>query len=453
MGSPGPSHLKVPARHPRPARFSEDALAVEFARRYANELRFTTSTGQWHIWNGHYWEEDSTCLVIERIRQICRAEGSACKDPHLKRRLASHRTINAVERLARTDPDIAVRADRWDRNPWLLNTPGGVVDLRTGRTCPGDRQDNLTMCTAVGPSGECPLWHSFLSKITDGDHELQLFLQRISGYALSGSTQEHALFFLYGTGANGKSVFLNTLSGLMGEYARTAPMGAFSATRNERHPTELAGLKGARLVTATETEEGRYWDEPKIKAITAGDPISARLMRQDFREYLPQFKVMIAGNHKPGLRNINEAMIRRLHFIPLLKTIPISQRDLRLFEKLHSEWPGILQWMINGCLAWQMEGLNPPQLVREATATYLESEDLVGQWLAECCNFEPAASSATGELFRNYSAWCQMRSQNPRSHRSFSLELEARGFALARSNRQRRLIGLRLVTHVTHGSN
>ena len=198
----------------------------------------------------------------------------------------------AVERLARTDRRHAAAIEDWDRDPWLLNTPGGTVDLRTGDIKPNDPNDLITKATAVAPGGGCPKFREFLARVTDGDQDLQAFLQRMAGYGLTGSTREHALFFLYGTGANGKSVFLNTLSGAAGDYHVTAPMEAFIASHSDRHPTELAMLRGARLVTAIETEEGRRWAESRIKTLTGGDPISARFMRQDFFEFLPVFKLM-----------------------------------------------------------------------------------------------------------------------------------------------------------------
>ena len=182
--------------------------------------------------------------------------------------------------------------------------------------------------------------------MTDGDHELVAFLQRVAGYALTGSTSAHALFFLYGTGANGKSVFVNTVAGILGDYHRTAPIETFTASSHERHPTDLAGLRGARLVTAVETEEGRRWAESRIKALTGGDKIAARFMRQDFFEFTPQFKLLIAGNHKPGLRSVDEAIRRRFNLIPFAVTIPDEERDENLTDNLKAEWPGILAWMI-----------------------------------------------------------------------------------------------------------
>jgi putative DNA primase/helicase len=215
----------------------------------------------------------------------------------------------------------------------------------------------MTKMTAVAPGGECPRFIAFLNEITNGDRALCDFLQRMFGYCITGSTREHGLFFFYGTGANGKSVLLNTVSGILGDYHRTAPIETFTASSVDRHPTELAGLQGRRLVTAIETEEGRRWAESRIKALTGGDKISARFMRADFFEYTPAFKLVIAGNHKPGLRSVDEAIRRRFHLIPFTVTIPEEKRDPDLFEKLSKEWPGILDWMINGAMHWQEKWL------------------------------------------------------------------------------------------------
>ncbi len=182
--------------------------------------------------------------------------------------------------------------------------------------------DYVTKMTAVAPRGDCPTFLAFLHRVMNGDQSLIAYLRRVLGYALTGVTNEHALFFAYGTGANGKSVLMSTTAGIMGDYHRTAPIETFTATHVDRHPTDLAMLRGARLVTATETEEGRRWAESRIKTLTGGDPVSARFMRQDFFEYTPAFKLVIAGNHKPGLRSVDEAIRRRFHLIPFGVTIP-----------------------------------------------------------------------------------------------------------------------------------
>jgi putative DNA primase/helicase len=249
---------------------------------------------------------------------------------------------------------------------------------------------------------------------------------------------------LYGTGANGKSVFVNTISGVMSDYAKTAPIEAFTASMNEQHPTDLAGLQGARLVTTTEIEDGKRWAESKIKRLTGGDKIPARFMRQDFFEYTPQFKLVIAGNYKPGLGAVGEAIRRRFHLIPFTVTIPEAERDEELTKKFRAEWGGILQWAIDGCLAWQREGLNPPAIVRDATEDYLAAEDCIGQWLEESCETGPNCSSTVAELYRSYQGWLIQNGEAECSQKRFSQYLEARGFTRERSSETRSFRGLTL---------
>jgi putative DNA primase/helicase len=303
-----------------------------------------------------------------------------------------------------------------------------TIELRTGTTRPPRREDYCTKSTAVAPGGDCPRWRQFLEEITAGDYELQTYLQRMAGYCLTGVTTEHALFFCYGTGANGKSVFVNTLAGIWGDYAVVAPMETFVASNVDHHPTDLAMLRGARLVIATETEAGKRWAESKIKMMTGGERISARFMRQDFFTFLPQFKLLISGNHKPGLRGVDEAIRRRLHLIPFNVTIPADRRDTQLSEKLKTEWPGILQWAVDGCLEWQLIGLAPPAAVRDATEAYLESEDSVSQWLDECCARDASYAEESSALFANWKNWAETRGEFIGSQKRLAQALETLGF-------------------------
>ncbi len=331
---------------------TDDALALCFSDRYADQLRHVSSWGKWLEWNGTHWRHDPTLATFDRARAICRAASKTCNDPRVSAKVASASTVAAVERLAKADRRHAATVEQWDADPWLLNTPGGTVDLRTGKMRKHLPADHLTKITAVAPGGECPMWHKFLATVTNNDADLQANIKRMAGYALTGSIREHALFFAFGTGANGKGVAINTLTGIMGDYAAVAGIETFTASTSDRHPTDLAMLRGARLVTAQETEEGRRWAESRIKSMTGGDPITARFMRQDFFTFQPTFKLLIAGNHRPGLRGVDEAIRRRFHLVPFAVRIAQDKRDLDLPEKLKVEWPGILKWAVEGCLEW-----------------------------------------------------------------------------------------------------
>lgn len=428
----------------QPAEYADDSLALTFTERHGDDLRFTAAWGRWSVWDGCVWRRDETLSVIDLARNVCRNASAECDDGRIAPRIASGATVYAVERLARADRRHAATVDQWDADPWLLNTPGGVVDLRTGKLRSATRGDYMTKVTAVAPGGDCPLWRSFLSRITNGNEEFQRFLQRMAGYALTGMTTEHALFFLYGMGANGKSVFLNTTSGLMGDYAKTAPIETFIDSKNEHHPTDLAGLQGARLVTAIETEDGRRWAESKLKTLTGGDAICARYMRQDFFQFTPQFKLIIAGNHKPGLRTVDEAMRRRFNLLPFTMTVPVSERDLDLAEKLCGEWGGILQWMIEGCIAWHSEGLRPPAVVREATEDYLAAEDALARWIEDRCVKGVNNREATSALWADWRQWTLTNEEPCGSPKRFSEQLEAHGFTKWRTKAARGFQGISL---------
>jgi putative DNA primase/helicase len=431
---------------PLPPRFSEEALALRFSRKHAHELRYVAGWGRWMCWDGTRWREDDTLAVFDRCRVICRRASAECGDTRERTamKIAAAQTVAAIERLARADRRHAALIEQWDTDPWLLNTPAGVVDLRTGEILKHRPNDYTTKLTAAAPGGDCPLWLGFLERVTAGDSELQSFLQRMVGYALTGSTREHALFFLYGTGSNGKTVFLSLISELLGDYSRTAPMSSFTASTAEQHPTDLAGLRGARFVTAIETEEGTRWAESKIKSLTGGDRISARLMRCDFFEFTPDFKLVIAGNHKPSLRSVDEAIRRRLHLVPFAVTIPDKERDATLKEKLRKEFPGILAWAIQGCLEWQRQGLNPPSAVREATADYLAAEDALGRWIEDRCVTGKGSWTAAGLLFTNYCRWCDETGEQQGSQKRFTQQLEAHGFERRRTSRAKGFAGIAL---------
>ena len=407
---------------------TEDGLATAFTRTYGEDWRYCAQWGKWLVWTGERWNPDQLLYVNHLARNICRAASLKADSARTRTRLASSSTISAVERLARSDPKHAARAEDWDSDVWLLNTPEGVVDLRTGITRAHDRRDRMTKVTTAVPRGACPTWLAFLADVTEGDAELVVYLQRVMGYCLTGVTSEHALFFLYGTGANGKSVFVNVISTILGDYAANAPMDTFMETRSDRHPTDLAGLRGARFVAATETEQGRRWNESKIKTITGGDKVSARFMRQDFFEYLPNYKLLIAGNHKPSIRNVDEAMKRRLHLVPFTITIPPERRDGKLTEKLLAERDGILAWALEGCLLWQKTGLKPPASVTQATEEYFEAEDAMGRWLEDRCVLHTNAKALTFELFNDWKQWAEANGEFLGSMRRFSDALLTRRF-------------------------
>jgi putative DNA primase/helicase len=417
--------------------FSEEALALHFAALHADNLRFVEAWRRWLLWDGVRWNFDDTRDAWSLAREVCREAAAQVNHATHAKAIASARTRAAVISLASEDRRLAATVGQWDADPWLLNTPHGVVNLRTGKRRDHRPDDFMTKVTAVAPNATCrtPLWSKFLATVTDNDKELQAFLARMCGYALTGSIREHALFFFHGLGANGKGVAMGAIAGVMGDYHRAAPIEAFTATHQDRHPTELAMLRGARLVTAVETEEGRRWAESRIKMLTGGDRIAARFMRQDFFEYDPQFKLLIAGNHRPGLRSVDEAIRRRFNMIPFAVTIPPGKRDKDLGDKLKSEWPGILDWMIKGCVQWQQIGLAPPVAVTQATADSLEAEDALKCWLDEC-TVERDEFTPVGVLYQVWKEWAEASGEFVGSAKRFSQRLGDHGFKPERGDQR-----------------
>lgn len=328
----------------------------------------------------------------------------------------------------------------------------GTIELTTGISHTPDRKDYITQkagCKAAAPGTPHPIWTKFLDRITAHDTKLAGFLQRYIGYCMTGHTSEHVFVFAYGSGANGKGVFLNTIVQVFGEYATVADMATFIDSRNDRHPTDLAKLRGSRLAVAQETQEGRSWDEAKIKAITGGDRQTARFMRQDFFDFYPTFKLFIAGNHKPRLQNVDEAMRRRLLLVPFTVQIPKDERDPKLTDKLKAEWPAILRWAIDGCLEWQRIGLAPPATVTDATDEYFAGEDTFGQWLEDRCDADPGNGDKWdrgSDLFADWSVYAEADGDRRVSKKAFNSLMASRGFTACRkgSPTARAFSGVRL---------
>lgn len=410
---------------------TENYLAGRFCELHPG-MRYVDVWGKWMEWDGKRWAQEDTRRALDLARAVCiqHLDGANLNETDVKK-VESARFRAAVENIAREDRRAAAKVDQWDNDLWSLNTPAGVVDLRTGSIRAALPNDYCTKITAVAPVSGCPQWLEFLRTVCDFDDELVSFLQRVIGYSLTGDTREQVLFFFYGTGANGKGTFINTLTRIFGQYATTAGMDVLAESKHERHPQELARLRGARMVCAQETEQGRRWAEARIKALTGGDIITARFMRQDDFEFVPQFKLMVAGNHKPGLRNVDEAMRRRLHLIPFTVTIPPEKRDKLLGAKLWGEAPGILQWAIDGCVAWQRDGLQPPTCVRKATEDYLNSQDQFLLWLDECTE-RVSGREGTGPLYRSFKAWAEGRGEHACAQGRFNEMLEYRGFNISK---------------------
>ena len=415
---------------------TEDALALRFAERYADDLRYVALKAQWVEWDAIRWRPDETMHVFDLVRDSCRDDAKTYGNGNPSDKVYTAKTFAAVVTLARADRRHAATLDQFDADIWAITTADETYDLRTGNGRPPNPNDYITKkmaCSAAPVGTPHPLWTAFLERVTANDVELQKFLQRYIGYCLTGETSEHRFVFAYGTGRNGKGTFINTIAKLLGDYATIADVGTFIASKHDRHPTDVAKLHGARLVIAQETQKGRQWDEAKIKTMTGGDKMTARFMRQDFFDFTPAFKLFITGNHKPRLDNVDEAMRHRLMLVPFTVHIPPEERDLDLPRKLEAEWPAILRWAIDGCLEWQRIGLAPPKSVTEATDDYFSDQDLHQQWLDDCTeDGGPHAFTAIGQLFSSWKGWCDERNLQPGNTNALSEVLVDRGFVRKR---------------------
>jgi putative DNA primase/helicase len=426
------------------ATVTEDQAALRFATQYASRLAYCHTQAAWFEWSGSIWIRCKVPTAFAYARQLARELSGHVKGGAALQKL---KYMNAIETLAQRDERLAKSAETWNRDPWLLGTPVGTVDLKTGKTKVSVPDDFITRTTTVAAAAwpDCPLWINFLHEATAGDEDLIRFLQQIAGYALTGSSREQALFFIYGPGGNGKGIFVNTISAIMGDYAVAAAMNTFTATKNEKHSTDVAMLAGARLVTASETAQGQRWDQQKISALTGEDTISAHFMRQDNFSFKPEFTLIIVGNYKPALASVDEAMRRRVNIIPFENRPATPDRDL--FEKLRAEWPAILRWMIDGCLDWQADGLQRAGSVVQRTEQYFYDEDTIAHWLDDECEADRENThlrEASSALFKSWGDFCKRSAEPSGDAKTFKSAMEKAGFTYKRARGGVEARGVRL---------
>lgn len=387
-----------------------------FTRLYGDRLRYDHRRGRWLIWDGHWWRDDELRAVRRLAKEAARQRyGRATEIADLRERADEARfaigsenrqRLEAMLVAAQTEPPIADAGDRWDADPWLLGVANGVVDLRTGTLQAGSPDDRITRHSDVPfePDAACPRWLRFLDEVFAADEELTSFIARAVGYSLTGDTSEQCVFMSYGTGSNGKSVFLATVRGVAGTYAANTPFSTFELRTRSSIPNDLAALAGSRLVTASETAEDSRLNESRLKALTGGDPITARFLHAEFFTFRPVAKFWLAVNHKPRVTDDSYGFWRRVRLIPFIRQFR-SDADPSLPDTLASELPGILAWAVRGALAWQAEGLRPPVAVTSATETYRAESDPLAEFVErECVMGEGLVVNATDAL-RAYRAW------------------------------------------------
>ncbi len=314
----------------------------------------------------------------------------------------------AMLKLARSEPPIPIVPAALDKDPWIFNCPNGSIDLHTGKLCEHRREDYITKLCPVEyqPDAPCPTWLKTLDRIFDGDHDVTGYLQRFIGYCLTGDVSEQIFNIWHGVGANGKSTVANALMEMLGpDYAMKAAADLLLQKYGNEHPTALTDLHGKRFVACIETDDGRRMAESLVKELTGGDIIRARRMREDYWEFSPTHKVVLACNHRPTVRGTDHAIWRRLRLVPFSVVIPPHERDKHLPAKLRAELAGILAWAVRGCLDWQRQGLGEPKAVVEATAEYQTAEDTLRNFIQDCCTTGPGARVKAAALLDSYREW------------------------------------------------
>lgn len=430
------------------ADMSHDELALNiFEQHWVGQMLYIPERDLWAEWREEGWQLLKTHhSQITRLR--CDLRNIPCEDSKKRKTLGDNRTIIAINALMKTNVGAARSIDQWDNDPLVLGTPTQVVDLKTGEVRPKKCSDFLLRATLVDPGerGAQPKnWLNFLDVITGGDAEIQDFLQTLSGYAATGSTKEHKLFFAFGTGRNGKSTLLNTLAAILTtDYACVVPPKLLLDKKMEQHATDLALLSGARLARASELPVGKVWDEALLKQITGGDRMTARFMRQDNFTFTPQCTLIVDANNAPSVRGIDEAFRRRMCVIPFDVTITKDQVDPDLPAKLMCEAPEILRWIIEGAVKWCSNGLNLPTRVLQATEEYLNGEDTFGAFLTEYFVTNIDGMVTNKEIQSHFETHMGALRLPTWTATSISKEMCKRGYKPCRSDSKRGFRGLSL---------
>ncbi|TPG12601.1 hypothetical protein EAH86_19815 [Pedococcus bigeumensis] len=447
MADYGDSHAHEGEQHRGQLR-----MAYRLAACYTDRLLHVANVG-WHVWDGHRWTVDergeAAKAVFDTLRQaLAEAVDLPGKErDHLYsdvRRCETAAGVDGVLRLASALDAFAAIVGDLDADPYLLNTLSGTLDLRTLDLRPHRPADRLTKVCGTGydAGAEAPTWETFLADALP-DAEVRDFLRRMVGLSLVGKVVEHVLPILTGTGRNGKGTMVRTLAAAIGDYAIEAEPELFLA-RDRAHPTGQLDLRGVRLATCQETDEGKRLAVATVKRLTGGDTIRARAMRQDFVEFEPSHLPVMITNHLPRVPADDPALWARLLVVPFDVSF-IGREDTGLGDRLALELPGILAWAVRGYGEYVERRLDPPQAVKVATEQYQVSADALAQFIEEVCYVNPYVFARASELFAEWQAWCRVNSEEPGNTRRFKESMETRGHQSRKTNSGNVFQGLEVV--------
>ncbi len=433
-----------------------------FAKAYRGILLFCGALKKWLRWDGLRWGWCNVGEPIQLAKRIAaqlldeaaaelRKGGTEEAKQKFRQAVTVHNTerrVHSMVSMAASEPGMQIaQPGDLDANPMLLGVRNGVLNLRTGALLSPDPSMLITrqISAAFEGSAPCPQWEAFLTAIFEGDAEVIAFIQRAIGYTLTGLVDEEKIFFMYGHGANGKSVFANIIAGIFGDYAVTIGSELLARKQGSESDRFKVKLPGARLALANEVGSGDVWDDQKVKEIASRERIAARQLYGEAFDFMPTHALWIRGNHKPGIMDAGDGMWRRIVLIPFRRQFGEGERVPDLDRKiLDAERDGILRWMVDGCLAWQRGGLKVPEVIRRETAAYRSDTDLLGAWIDEACTPGADRRLQSGEAYRSYRVFLDGQGVKYPSQIAFVRHMVERGFAAARSNGVRYLTGLDL---------
>ncbi len=433
--------------------FTDLGNAERFINQHLTDIRYNPIIKSWLIWDGKRWREDAASRIYNLARKTIRSipkEADAYPDGDPRRaevlkwaaKSESKERIKALVELAQHDPAIIIEPSELDQNQWLLNCLNGTLNLKTGEIQEHKNEDLITKLAPVkfNPEAICPKWQQFLNEIFQDNAELIRYIQKITGYSLTGSTKEQDFYLFYGTGANGKSTFIRIIMDLLGrDYAKQTAATALLLKQHETAGEEIAVLDGARLVATVEVDDGKRLAESLVKQLTGGDSVRVRRLYANSFEFIPTFKLIMVCNHKPRISGTDSGIWRRVKLVPFSVQIPEHRQDPDLAEKLKEELPGILNWCIEGCLKWQEQGLHIPEEVDAATTSYRVESDAIGAFMDECIittNYNARTQAAT--LYKAYKDWTENAGEYSLSMRRFNDRLRDRGFTCHASTGNRK---------------
>lgn len=440
-----------------PRSWDDTGNADRFVDRYGDVARYSYIDKAWYIYNGSFWELDKRGLLRTMIDEVVadlkkeKPKTPPDVDPEkAEKEWAKFCKTSRGNRAKRALEDeiqhrLPVTTDEFDADQTLMNVDNGYIDLSDGTLHEHDIKKMFSKKSNVEYSDtvECPEWQAFLNQTFNGDNELIDYIQKAVGYSLTGSVEEQVMFILYGSGRNGKSVFMDTLKHIAGSYSRTMQAKSIMVQQSSGGAnSDIARLKGARLVSASEPNEGVRLDEGLIKELTGGESVTARFLYGSEFEFKPEFKLWLSTNHKPIIRGTDDGIWRRLMLIPFTHQVPVDQVDKRLTYKLERESIGILNWAVDGALKWQREGLEPPQSVKDASNEYRTEMDVLELFVNDCCEKGPGYQAAAGQLYQTYVDWCDKSGEYKMRKQKFGAEMQKK-FEYVRKRNGRMYLGIK----------